>query len=387
MFGMGDIVHDVQTMSDKWHSAQPCVVDDCSTANLSRATFTRKWFKWTMVLDGGFNCKYSADRSFSRTERTMPMDSDDENPLADHPRYVKVRELNRGAFGFVFLAEDALADENVAIKFLPRGPRINVNVEREILDHKNLLHHHVIQFKGVFLTQRHLAIVMEYAPGGDLMDYIRQHRSVSEELARWFFQQLIIGLDYCHLMGVANRDIKLENILLDDSPWPLVKICDFECLTELIEYDIFPPFLVATRSYLPPEVVFRENPMDPYDGKMADVWRCGVLLYVMMVRRYPFVPRDKDPSQHIDEISERLRNLDYEIPQEAMSSDCADLIRKILVSDPTQRLTIKDIQNHPWYKRDLPEGALDMNEHAETQPDYQTEAEILSLCRDARIRL
>ena len=354
--------------------------------------------KWTEknayrknALDGDgarwrFHLQYSAHPSFSRTDKIMPVDSEDENPLDDHPRYVKVRELNRGSFGFVFLAEDTQANEKVAIKFLPRGPRINVNVEREILNHKNLLHHHVVQFKGVFLTQHHLAIIMEYAPGGDLMGYIREHRGVPEALARWFFQQLIIGLDYCHRMNVANRDIKLENTLLDDSPWPLVKICDFGYSKHAIN-DSVPTTIVGTRPYLAPEVVFRESPKDPYDGKMADIWCCGVLLYVMMVRRYPFVPRDKDPSQHIDEISERLRNLDYEIPQGAMSSDCADLIRKILVSDPTQRLTIKDIQDHAWYKKDLPDGALDMNEHAETQPDLQTEAEIRALCRDARIPL
>ena len=325
-------------------------------------------------------------RWFSGKDRAMSVDSNDENPLADHPRFVKVRELNRGAFGFVFLAEDIQAKKKVAIKFLPRGPRINVNVEREILNHKNLLHHHVVQFMGVFLTRRHLAIIMEYAPGGDLMDYIRQHRGVSEELTRWFFQQLIIGLDYCHRMNVANRDIKLENTLLDDNLWPLVKICDFGYSKHVIE-DSVPTSLVGTRPYLAPEVVFRESPKDPYDGKITDIWCCGVLLYVMMVGRYPFERSGEDPRQHASEIRQRLKDLDYEIPQRMMSSECEDLVRRILVSDPTQRLTIRDIQSHPWYKKDLPPGALDMNEDAEAQPDLQIEAEIRALCADARVPL
>ena len=176
----------------------------------------------------------------------MTVDTVLEDPLVDHPRYRKIRELNTGAFGFVLLAEDRETKENVAIKFLPRGPRINVNVEREVLNHKNLLHHHVIQFKGVFLTRHYLAIVMEFAPGGDLMDYIRNRRGISEDLARWFFQQLIFGLDYCHRMGVANRDIKLENTLLDESAWPLVKICDFGYSKHDIT-DSAPKSLVGTR--------------------------------------------------------------------------------------------------------------------------------------------
>lgn len=75
------------------------------------------------------------------------------NPLKDHPRYKKIKELNSGAFGFVLLAKDVIADELVAIKFLPRGNKIERKVEREVLNHRKLFHHHVIQFKGVFLTQ------------------------------------------------------------------------------------------------------------------------------------------------------------------------------------------------------------------------------------------
>jgi len=68
---------------------------------------------------------------------------------------------------------------------------------------------------------------MEYAPGGDMLEFVKKKSGLTEEEARWFFQQLIIGLDYCHKMGIMSRDIKLENTLLDDGQWPLLKICDF----------------------------------------------------------------------------------------------------------------------------------------------------------------
>ena len=76
----------------------------------------------------------------------------------------------------------------------------------------------------VFLTPTHLVLAMEYAAGGDLFKHVATRRSLPEEEARWFFQQLLVGVDYCHRMGVASRDIKLENTLLDGSPRPLIKV-------------------------------------------------------------------------------------------------------------------------------------------------------------------
>ena len=100
-------------------------------------------------------------------------------------------------------------------------------VEREIINHRQLVHPHIIQFKEIFLTQHYLCIAMEYAAGGDMFEYVVRKGGLRESEARWFFQQLIIAIDYTHRRGVANRDIKLENTLLDGSPRPLIKICDF----------------------------------------------------------------------------------------------------------------------------------------------------------------
>lgn len=114
-------------------------------------------------------------------------------------------------------------------QFLKRGA-INKYTEAEILNHSLLRHPHVIQFKEVFLTSEHICIAMEYATGGSLFHYVQKQGRLREAVARWFFQQLVIGADYCHKRGVANRDIKLENTLLQivkGLPLPLLKICDF----------------------------------------------------------------------------------------------------------------------------------------------------------------
>jgi serine/threonine-protein kinase SRK2 len=87
-------------------------------------------------------------------------------------------------------------------------------VEAEIVNHSLMRHPHVIQFKEVFLSHRFICIAMEYATGGSLFQYVQRQGRLKEAVARWFFQQLVVGVDYCHRKGVANRDIKLENTLL-----------------------------------------------------------------------------------------------------------------------------------------------------------------------------
>lgn len=288
------------------------------------------------------------------------------NPLEGHTRFRKLKDLNSGSFGFVCLALDTASGEEVAIKFLPLAPPLSENVEREILNHRTLLHHHVIQFKGVFLTTDHLGIVLEYAPGGDLLEWIQKRKGVEEAMGRWLFQQLVIGLDYIHHMGVANRDIKLENTLVDDGEWPLLKICDFG-YSKNSDVGSAAKSLVGTRPYLAPEVISQTRNSKQYDGKLADIWSSGVFLYVMLLGAYPFSDHPSKGMTSDAEIMRRIQQVEYDIPAGVISTECEDLIRKILVKDPQERPSIKDIQAHPWYQDNLPEGATDLTDFLNLQ--------------------
>ena len=100
----------------------------------------------------------------------------------------------------------------MAIKFLERGAGVNKSVLREILNHRLcVVHPNIVQFREIFLTPVHLAIVMEFAAGGDMFEYVIKHKmpqhgqGLVEDSARAFFQQLIIALDFCHELGIANR--------------------------------------------------------------------------------------------------------------------------------------------------------------------------------------
>ncbi|GFH29451.1 sulfur stress regulator, partial [Haematococcus lacustris] len=130
----------------------------------------------------------------------MAMKAGRPEPLEGHPKYIKLKDLNSGTFGFVQLCQDRTTGELVAIKFIERGAKVTKYVEREIINHRSLMHPHIVQFKEVFLTNIYLGIAMEYAPGGDMFEYVVRKNGLREDEARWFLQQLIVGLDYCHKM-------------------------------------------------------------------------------------------------------------------------------------------------------------------------------------------
>lgn len=308
-----------------------------------------------------------------------------QEPLEGSTRYEKIRDLNSGTFGFVQLARDKASGELVAIKFIERGEKVTKYVEREILNHRCLMHPHIVQFKEVFLTPQYLCIAMEYAPGGDMFEYVVKKNGLREDEARWFFQQLIVGLDYCHRMGVVNRDIKLENTLLDSSPRPLVKVCDFG-YSKHEKFQSAPGSRVGTPAYLAPEVILTTRGKT-YDGKIADIWSCGVMLYVMLVGAYPFErPEDKHDNQKLQKMIQRILHVDYHIPSHVrLSEDCKSLLSRILVADPAKRITIEQIYHHPWYCKNLPPGVREMNDRPQPPVEgLQTLEEIKRTVEESR---
>lgn len=291
----------------------------------------------------------------------MPPQSD---ALLGQRKYRRVKDLNSGTYGRVQLAIDRTTNEQVAIKLIERGSNITKYVERELLNHSHLLHPHIVQFREVFLTRDYLGIAMEYAAGGDMFQHVTKRRGLSENESRWFFQQLILGLDYSHQMGVVNRDIKLENTLLDGSTRPLLKICDFGYSKH--ENDSLPKSKVGTPGYTAPEVISNQHYHGQhYNGQQADVWSAGVMLYVMLYCLYPFErPEDRNNDQRFQNILQRILRVDWSFPTAALpvvSSECKDLISRILVGDPNQRITVQQILQHPWFVDGLPDGVIEMN--------------------------
>lgn len=298
-------------------------------------------------------------------------------------RFELVRDIGSGNFGVAKLMKDKNTGQLVAVKFIERGEKIDKNVEREIINHRQLSGHpNIIRFNEVFLTSTHLGIAMEYAAGGELFDRIVKAGRFCEDEARYFFQQLISGVAWCHRGGVCHRDLKLENTLLDGRPAPRLKICDFGYSKSAV-FDSQPKSTVGTPAYIAPEVLSRKQ----YDGEIADVWSCGVTLYVMLVGAYPF----EDPSdpRNFRKTIQRIMGVKYSFPSNLnLSRECHDLMARTFVANPTQRISIEDIKTHPWFVRNLPPELRDDGAAAATAipPPPQTVEEIKKIVEEARLK-
>ncbi|KAG0466189.1 hypothetical protein HPP92_017189 [Vanilla planifolia] len=301
----------------------------------------------------------------------------------DSDRYELVKDIGAGNFGIARLMRDKLTKELVAVKYIERGDKIDENVQREIINHRSLRHPNIIRFKEVILTPTHLAIVMEYASGGELFERICNAGRFSEDEARFFFQQLISGVSYCHSMQVCHRDLKLENTLLDGSIAPRLKICDFGYSKSSVLHSQ-PKSTVGTPAYIAPEVLSKKE----YDGKIADVWSCGVTLYVMLVGAYPF--EDPKEPKNFRKTIQRIVGVQYSIPDYVhISPECRHLISRIFVADPASRITMEEIRKHPWFVKNLPTELIDdtttINQFEDHVQSMQSLDEIMQIIAEATV--
>ncbi|KAL1144375.1 hypothetical protein V6Z11_A11G227100 [Gossypium hirsutum] len=289
-------------------------------------------------------------------------------------RYEILKDIGSGNFGVAKLVRDKRTGELYAVKYIERGPKIDEHVQREIMNHRSLKHPNIIKFKEVLLTPTHLAIVMEYAAGGELFERICNAGRFGEDEARFFFQQLISG-------KICHRDLKLENTLLDGSSTPRLKICDFGYSKSSVLHSQ-PKSTVGTPAYIAPEVLSKKE----YDGKIADVWSCGVTLYVMLVGAYPF--EDPQDPRNFRKTIQRILSVHYSIPDYVrLSKDCRHLLSRIFVADPEKRITIPEIKQHPWFLKNLPKefmGGGGGNLEKEEDEQFQSIEEVLSIIQEAR---
>ncbi|KAF5200728.1 kinase [Thalictrum thalictroides] len=298
-------------------------------------------------------------------------------------KYELLKELGSGNFGVARLVRDKKTKQLFAVKYIERGTKIDEKVQREIINHRSLMHPNIVLFREVMLTPTHLAIVMEYAAGGELFERMCTAGRFSEDEARYFFQQLISGVSYCHSMEICHRDLKLENTLLDGNAAPRVKICDFGYSKSGVLHSK-PHSTVGTPAYIAPEVLSRKE----YDGKIADVWSCGVTLYVMLVGSYPF--EDPEDPRDFRKTIARIVSVQYSIPEYVhISSSCRQFLSQIFVANPSKRITIQAIKNNPWFRKNLPrellEGEKCNYENLRICQSTQSVEEITQIVQEARI--
>lgn len=221
-------------------------------------------------------------------------------------------------------------------------------------------HQNIIQFLGTGEDATWTWIAMELA-SGDLFDKIEADEGVGEDVAHFYFSQLVSAVSYMHSRFVAHRDIKPENILLSESGD--LKIADFG-LAVLFGFNgerKLCQTVCGSPPYMAPEVVPRDGftgtKTAPYEGNKADIWSCGIVLFVLLVGNTPW----DEPTQNSYEFADYLVNgptasdeLWTRIPHQA-----ASLLRGMLRPDPAARFTLEDVRRHPWFTRYNPHMAAD----------------------------
>ncbi|GMH38204.1 hypothetical protein BSKO_06088 [Bryopsis sp. KO-2023] len=290
-------------------------------------------------------------------------------------RYHVVRAFGR--YGRVKMAYDRKDKKLVAIRFIERKSETNLDyIQREILSRRALFHHHIIRFHEVFLSPDALCIVMGYAPGGTLLDFVTQHRYLNEDWARRFFQQLIIAVAYNQHRDVTMNAIRLDKLVLNGNQ-QMISLCDMNLKGAFDS----PPAFSAKNPYSPPEI--EPGYPKPIDTKKRDVFCCGVCLYYMLFGQFPSIgkPGMLRTPEHLKRTESKTN----------LSPDCTNFLSWILNADPQQRPTVDEIIQCPWFQKDLPEGTEEYNERLkdvredviEAAFGLQSKSEIRSVIRRA----
>eukprot|EP01062_Namystynia_karyoxenos_P049616 TRINITY_DN3802_c3_g1_i1.p1 TRINITY_DN3802_c3_g1~~TRINITY_DN3802_c3_g1_i1.p1 ORF type:complete len:502 (+),score=157.83 TRINITY_DN3802_c3_g1_i1:221-1507(+) len=220
-------------------------------------------------------------------------------------------------------------------------------LQREIAVQKALQHPNVLRLMDVLETAKHFYLVIELATGGELFDLIQDHKRFTEDTARYYFHQLILGVRYCHKQGIVHRDLKPQNLLLtSDNQLKLADFgfSNFQQMSDdgKVTHTMRLQTCCGTPNYAAPEIFLGRG----YSGFETDVWSCGVILYVMLVGHVPFKSDGK--VKGLQGVIIAICEGRFSIPS-ALSDTARDLIRRIMTNDPQQRITIDDIIAHSWF--------------------------------------
>ncbi|KAG8564173.1 hypothetical protein GDO81_016355 [Engystomops pustulosus] len=288
--------------------------------------------------------------------RTSIPTSADEQPHIGNYRLLKT--IGKGNFAKVKLARHVLTGKEVAVKIIDKTQLNSSSLQklfREVRIMKVLNHPNIVKLFEVIETEKTLYLVMEYASGGEVFDYLVAHGRMKEKEARAKFRQIVSAVQYCHQKFIVHRDLKAENLLLDSDM--NIKIADFGFSNEFTFGNKLDTFC-GSPPYAAPELFQGKK----YDGPEVDVWSLGVILYTLVSGSLPF------DGQNLKELRERVLRGKYRIPF-YMSTDCENLLKKFLILNPSKRGTLEQIMRDRWMNVGYEDDEL--KPYTEPVPDYK----------------
>lgn len=261
-----------------------------------------------------------------------------------HGKYEIGKILGQGTFGKVYLARELRTETNVAMKVVGKEMVMKVGmteqIKREISVMKMVRHPNIVDLHEVMASKTKIYFAMELVRGGELFCKVSRNGRLKEEEVRSYFRQLISAVDFCHSRGVYHRDLKLENLLLDEMG--NLKIADFG-LTAFADH-LRPDGLLhttcGTPAYVAPEIIQKKG----YHGAKVDVWSCGVILYALLAGFLPF------QDGNLMNMYKKINRGDFKCPP-WFSTESRRLITKLLDPNPNTRITIAKLIETPWFRK------------------------------------
>ncbi|XP_052563080.1 serine/threonine-protein kinase MARK1-like isoform X6 [Culex pipiens pallens] len=288
-------------------------------------------------------------------------------PAEEHiGKYKLLKTIGKGNFAKVKLAKHVPTSKEVAIKIIDKT-QLNASslqkLYREVRIMKLLDHPNIVKLFQVIETEKTLYLVMEYASGGEVFDYLVLHGRMKEKEARAKFRQIVSAVQYCHQKRIIHRDLKAENLLLDSEM--NIKIADFGFSNQFTPGSKLDTFC-GSPPYAAPELFQGRK----YDGPEVDVWSLGVILYTLVSGSLPF------DGATLRELRERVLRGKYRIPF-YMSTDCENLLKKFLVLNPAKRASLESIMKDKWMNMGYEEDEL--TPFTEPKPDLKDQKRIEAL--------
>ncbi|EOD25598.1 hypothetical protein EMIHUDRAFT_457510 [Emiliania huxleyi CCMP1516] len=247
--------------------------------------------------------------------------------------------LGQGSFAIVYRGQHRISKRTVAVKAIVRArlnQKLQANLEAEISILQTLQHPHIVRLHDVQTTERHVYLVMELCPGGDLLRVIRSQGAQTEAQTRGYMLQLVRGLAYLREHNLVHRDLKPQNLLLSSHlPDATLKIADFGFARYMQQADLAET-LCGSPLYMAPEILRFHK----YDAK-ADLWSVGTIAFELLTTRPPYTG-----ANHV-QLLQHIEASEVELPG-GISQECASLLRSLLRRDPTQRLSFGSLFTHPF---------------------------------------
>ncbi|XP_064881312.1 serine/threonine-protein kinase MARK2 [Oncorhynchus nerka] len=301
---------------------------------------------------GGQDTKAGGRPSMPRCRNSVATTAE-ETPHIGNYRLLKT--IGKGNFAKVKLARHVLTGKEVAVKIIDKTQLNSSSLQKVVRIMKLLNHPNIVKLFEVIETEKTLYLVMEYASGGEVFDYLVAHGRMKEKEARAKFRQIVSAVQYCHQKCIVHRDLKAENLLLDSDM--NIKIADFGFSNEFVMGSKLDTFC-GSPPYAAPELFQGKK----YDGPEVDVWSLGVILYTLVSGSLPF------DGQNLKELRERVLRGKYRIPF-YMSTDCENLLKKFLILNPTKRGSLEQIMKDRWMNVGHEEEEL--KPYIEPMPDYK----------------